>query len=240
MTRKLLVLLALTLATPASSQSLKLPAETRAGTEEYVVLQPETDCKAVSYVAQSGVSPFPSQFLADPRVFILPVRGLPSGRYNFTAVGSLNDKHVRQAFVVVVGDAPPPPPPVPPGPVPPGPIPPGPAPIPLPGLRVLVVYESAETLSREQGSALSSQEMRGWLNRYCARGPDGKTAEWRVWDKDVNVANVAAHWREAMARPRKTLPWIVISRPEKGGGYEGPLPGNIQDMMTLLRKWGGE
>lgn len=105
---------------PTFGQKLTLPAETKVQPgEEYVVLQPETDCKAVSYIAQSGVSPFPSQFLADKRVFILPVRGLPQGRYLFTAVGSLNDNHVRQAFSVIVGTAPPPGPvpPVPPSPV---------------------------------------------------------------------------------------------------------------------------
>src|SRR5207249_8629180 len=52
-------------------------------------------------------------------------------------------------------------------PAPPGPTPPGPTPIPGDGLRVLIVYESAE-LSRypkEQLSVLYGSAVRGYLDR---------------------------------------------------------------------------
>jgi hypothetical protein len=76
-------------------------------TSEYVTVQPKTDAVAITYVAQSGVEPFPSVMLKDPRTFVLPTRGLAVGRYKFVAVASLDDEHTRVDFVVVVGNAPP-------------------------------------------------------------------------------------------------------------------------------------
>jgi hypothetical protein len=76
-------------------------------TSEYVTVQPKTDAVAITYVAQSGVEPFPSVMLKDPRTFVLPTRGLAVGRYKFVAVASLDDEHTRVDFVVVVGKPPP-------------------------------------------------------------------------------------------------------------------------------------
>jgi hypothetical protein len=115
---------------------LTIPAEVKAQ-GDYVTLTPTTEAKAVSYVGKSGVDPFPSELLKDARTFVLPVRGLPAGRYKFTAVGSLNDEHTRVAFEVVVGDAPPDvPPDVPPGPVDPD-VPPA------PDVTALPIYRAA-------------------------------------------------------------------------------------------------
>lgn len=134
----------------AAPPKLAIPPETKA-TGEYVILQPDTTAKAVSYVGQSGVSPFPSQFLADKRVFILPVRGLSAGRYQFTAVGSLGDEHASTVFVILVGDAPLPPP-IPP-PVPPDPPKPPIPPLPDPKERYGFV-----TLARTEGYKLPATE----------------------------------------------------------------------------------
>lgn len=94
--------------------SVDVPREVPA-TGDYVTISPKTDAKAISYVALSGVEPFPSAFLKDPKAFVLPVRGLPQGVYRFKGVASLNDEHTVFEFSVVVGK--PSPPPVTPGPV---------------------------------------------------------------------------------------------------------------------------
>jgi hypothetical protein len=100
----------------ANPPRLNIPAEIKA-VGDYVTLTPDTDAKAVTYVGQSGVEPFPSAFLRDPRAFILSTRGLAAGRYHFVAVGTLNDEQASAGFVVVVGEAPPEPGPGP-GPAP--------------------------------------------------------------------------------------------------------------------------
>lgn len=144
----------------------------------------------------------------------------------------------RQRTVVVIGT----PTPMPPGPNPPGPSPPpGPAPIDAKGLHVLIVYESADLakMPPAQQNIIYSQTVRTYLNDKCPAGPDGKTKEWRIYDRDVDVSGESAVWQAAMKRPRTATPWIVISNPDKGGGYEGPLPADVPATMELLKKWGG-
>lgn len=138
------------------------------------------------------------------------------------------------AVNVGVGPAPP----GPPGPNPPGPAP-GPAPIPLAGFRVLMVYESADLskMPAAQQAVLFSKSIRDYMNSKCPVGPDGKTREWRIYDKDVDLTAEAKTWRDAMARPRASVPWIVISTGTSG--YEGPLPANAAEALALLQKYGG-
>ena len=76
---------------------------------------------------------------------------------------------------------------------PPDPIDPPPDPVPvstnpfgdLPGLRVLMVYESSAPLPLGQGPVLTGKAVRDYLETHCAVGADGKTREYRIWDKDV-------------------------------------------------------
>lgn len=101
----------------AAPPTLKVPAEVRAS-EEYVRFTPETDARSVVYVGLSGVDPFPSEELKDARRFLLNTRGLPEGRYLFTAVAASDTgEQARANFVVVVGT-----PPKPPGPGPTSPL----------------------------------------------------------------------------------------------------------------------
>lgn len=129
-------------------------------------------------------------------------------------------------------------PPVPPGPTPPDP-PPTPSPIPEAGFRVLIVYESAELgkLSPVQYNVLFAKKVRDYLNEKCVPGPDGKTREWRIYDKDVDVSGESKIWQGAMKRSRSQVPWILISTGR--GGYEGPLPGSVAETLELLKKFGG-
>jgi hypothetical protein len=153
------------------------------------------------------------------------------------------DKKAAVVWTVVVSDgvSPVPPKPVPPGPGP-GPNPPEPTPLPGEGFRVLVVYENdpsdpAAVLTKEQRGAMSSQAVRGYLDSKCAKGKDGKTPEWRMWDQHVDATNETDIWKDAMKLPRNVLPWIVISNGKDG--YSGPFPANEAELLALLRKYGG-
>lgn len=149
---------------------------------------------------------------------------------------------VQEVFKTVVLGSPQPGP-TPPGPTPPGPTPPGPTPTPdvvpivEPGFRVLIVYDEAKKkdMPVEQFSILGSQEVADYLNAKTVDGP--ATKEWRVYPSTQDVSRESKIWQEAMKRPRTSLPWIIISDGSKG--YEGPLPKNIQETLTLLRKYGG-
>lgn len=168
----------------------------------------------------------------------------PPGKYrvSVTAIDFDSKKVERARFNFVVEGKPVPPDPGP-GPVPPDPGPgptPDPAPIPVQGFRVLIVYESADLtdsakMPATQVNALTSKTLHEYLDSKCVAGP--KVKEWRIWDKDENGANEAKHWQDAMKRPRKSLPWIIIS--DGKTGYEGPLPVDAQKIVDLLKKYGG-
>lgn len=241
-----LVLLAVGSAAPAQPK-LDFPAELRP-VGQYVRFLPKTDAKAISYVGLSGLDPFPSEELKDPRTFLLPVNGLPAGRYHFAAVGTLADKLARMDFIVVVGDPGPKPPgpdPKPPDPKPPTP---SPAPIPDPGFRVLIIWETGESLTPGHSSVIGSVAVRGYLDRKCVpRTLNGQTwPEYRLWDKDafkdVPLANETELWQKAHARAVQksngVRPWLLVSNGTDG--FEGPLPATVAETLALLKKYGGE
>lgn len=116
----------------------------------------------------------------------------------------------------------------------PGPGPePGPAPIPQTGLRVLIVEETAERTAATS-AIIGSTAIRSYVAEKCAKGPDGKTPEFRIYDKDVT--GESAVWQEAMKLPRQSLPWLIVSNGKQG--YEGPLPKTPAETLTLLKKFG--
>lgn len=124
------------------------------------------------------------------------------------------------------------------GPKPDEPKPPSPAPISAEGLHVLIVVESSDAakLPPKQVSILTAKSVRDYLDSHCPKV--GGTPEWRIWDKDVNTANESPLWRAAFARKRTGVPWIAVSNGKTG--YEGPLPGSIEELLALLKRFGGE
>lgn len=137
---------------------------------------------------------------------------------------------------ITIGEVVPPVPPTPPPGPGPGPKPDA-APIPVAGFRVLIVYESADAtkLPPAQHSIIYGKTMRDFLNATCAVGPDNKTREWNIWDQDVDTSAVAKHWQDAMKRPRKSVPWLLVSNGVTG--WEGPLPATVDETLALLRKY---
>lgn len=215
----------------ADPPRLVIPVEVRAIKGDWLVIQPDTDAKAVSYVGLDGLAAFPSSELKDSRKLI--VNPPADGRYRFVAVGSLNDEHARAAFTIVVGDSPTPAPPVPPGPQP-DPTP-TPAPIPVDGLRVLIVYETSQmsALSDAQRAILQGKRFRDFVETACVKV--GKEPERRFWDKDVNTTNESKLWQDAMKRSRQSIPWIVVSNGKTG--FEGPLPATVDETIALISKY---
>lgn len=119
----------------------------------------------------------------------------------------------------------------------------GPPPIAGDGLRVLIVEETENRvnltpdqreiiLSRADGGVLS------YLDSHCPKGPDGRTPEWRILDKDQDLSADSPYWKEAFARTRSTLPWIVASNGRTG--FEGPLDMKPAELLVKLKKLGGE
>lgn len=140
--------------------------------------------------------------------------------YTITARNAAGE--TRQSVTVTVADAP------------------SPAPIPVEGFRVLMVVERADgsDLTAGQRGVLYGATVRDYLDRKCPRGMDGRTPEYRIWDKDTVPVGHAAHWVDVMKRKRDKLPWIVVSNGKTG--YEGPLPSSPAEALELLKKYGGE
>jgi hypothetical protein len=132
-----------------------------------------------------------------------------------------------------LGPKPPPKPDDPPKPIDP------PAPIPVAGLRVLIVEESAQrhTLSQGQRTIILGKEFRDLLESKCVMGPDGRTKEYRIYDQEIAMNGESKLWQDVMKRPRASVPWIVISNGKTG--FEGPLPTNLPDAIALINKYAG-
>lgn len=172
--------------------------------------------------------------------FLYFIEGKSSGRVDLIIVpkGVTTDAEIITKSIDVTAGQGPQPPPVPPQPKPePIPVPPkpvDPAPIPDAGFRVLIVFETDQTLTAAQHSVIYGKTIRDYLDANCVVEPDGKTRAYRIWDKDVQVGAESKIWRDAFARPHPAIPWIVVSNGKTG--FEGPLPANVADTLTLLKK----
>ena len=88
------------------------------------------------------------------------------------------------------------------------------------GYKVLVVYESSDSLPKEQGAVLRSSRWKELVD------------DWRVLDKDSVFNDEDSVWKKALNRPSEHLPRVIIST-----GYEGPLPEEVDAMVALVEKW---
>ena len=124
--------------------------------------------------------------------------------------------------------------------------PPAPDPQPLTKLeRVLILEETSDRsrLPSAQMAALMSPQVRGYLTTHCAKGPDGKTPEWRMWDDDLTggqLGFVTEVWRldyaKAKADSNGRTPWLLIN----GGAGSMAFPASTTEACELLKKFGGE
>lgn len=160
----------------------------------------------------------------------------PKGRLIVIASAVVDGKVVsdEQEITIGVGPAPDPDPQPEPQPEPPQPEPK--SPIDWPGLAVLIVYESGDvgTMPRSQFSSIAGRELRDKLSMLSSRN-EQRQPMWRIHDQHADVSNEQAAFRDAMARPRGSVPWIVIGNGKTG--YEGPLPIDTPSIVALIEKY---
>lgn len=175
---------------------------------------------------------------------VFVVEAAVTGRCEILVVpaGAKADQVIRRTLQVEAGEGPQPPPKPDPK-VDPKPDPKvepkDDAPIPAPGLRVLIVYDGAEAavakLSPGHQEIIFGAPFREYLQAHCAKGPDGKTAEYRIWKATTAADSDNRLWATAFARKRDSLPWLVVSNGV--GGFEGPLPKDAAEAKELVGRY---
>ena len=220
----------------AFCQSVVLPKEVQGEVGQFVTVRPTSlDGGGVEYMPlDPGLSIFPSNLLTDKSVLVFT--SPKAGRYRVLAYTAKGDKPSPPSIcTVVIGGTPKPDDPKPVDPKPDDPKP-NPAPIPLPGLRVMIVYDSAKLaeMPKDQQAILFGAETRGLLNQKCVADEQGN-ASWRIYPKVTDASNADKVWQDAIARPRASVPWVVVSNGKTG--FEGPLPANAAQFMELVKKY---
>jgi hypothetical protein len=225
----------LAMSVPVQGQSVKLPAEIKADRGAWIAITPEIDGGPPQWRVDPGLSEVDLVKTlgaeAAAKVKGKVFTAVSDGRYRVEVWCAKGDKasEIAQTFVIVGAGKPA---------VVVGPeqIPmpkPAAAPIPGPGFKVLIVEETKKR-TPAQRIILLSQILHKFLDANAAVGPDGKTPEWRMLDKDANLANAPKIWQDAMARPRGDLPWIIISNGTTG--VERKLPDTLEETLDLLKK----
>lgn len=124
----------------------------------------------------------------------------------------------------------------PPTPDPPKPDPPSPAPIPLPGFRVLIIYDPA-TLTPGQQGIVYGKAVRDYLQAKCVVGADGKTKDFWILQKGLDVSAAPKWIGDVIQRHPGQSTFLVVS--DGKTGYDGPIPENAVDALAVLQKVGG-
>jgi hypothetical protein len=146
-------------------------------------------------------------------------------------VGATKDSDIISRLLdCQLAPLPPPVPPIPPTPPTP-PDPPDPFEAAAPAFRVLIVYESAD-LQKYPPAVLATLTSETWRKYVEPKGT------WRCFDKDTDLTNSPAPFKKAMGKvdPSK-LPYLFVGNGKTG--FAGPMPANIDDLMALLKKFGG-
>lgn len=145
----------------------------------------------------------------------------------------------RHVLTVVDGTQPNPPPKPDPGPGP-TPEPPKPDPITPQKLQIVIIEDMTARGTAEQISIIDGGDLREYCKTHCVmtsqdgyRFPDARHLSFRQ-----DVSNQPEWIRTAFSQPRTSLPWLVVFTPTQT--ISGPLPATIEDMMSLLRKYGGQ
>lgn len=218
--------------------TLTLPARVEGDPGDFVQVKAETNGKEVRWFAvDTNLKVFPTQLLKDSKTAVV-ICSTPGsyGLIAYTALGDLPSDPARTT-IIIRGPPAPPTPPVPPGPTP---VPPGPAPINAPGFRVLVLFDDVarEKLTPGQNAIIFGEDVNKYLHSKCAIDVENKNGAFRIWPHDVNAERESQPWRDALKRPRASVPWMILSN-SPGGGYEGPLPVTPQEFLDMCKKVGG-
>ncbi|MDB5338688.1 MAG: hypothetical protein JWN70_4307 [Planctomycetaceae bacterium] len=113
-------------------------------------------------------------------------------------------------------------------------------------LWVVIVKDGAHLsqLSSSQMQALLSTTVRDYCTAHCLKGTDGKTPEFKVYDKDTDVSQQSPAIQKAfktavedLAKSGTTGPWLTVSNGKTG--YSGPLPLTEATVIEKLKVYGG-
>lgn len=191
-------------------------------------------------IADPGLNEFDLTQLLDPDTALKATSRMfwsaRPGRYRVFSVSAKDG--MTSAFgvtTVIVGDSPEPGPN--PIPDPPNPTPDQVSPFKGDGLRVLIVFHRADLAKypSSQVSAMNGVEVGSYLNSVCAKGPDGVTPEWRIWNDEASPVNEPMNWQEVFKMKREKMPWIYVGNGKYG--YSGPLPVTGKEINTLVSKY---
>ena len=92
---------------------------------------------------------------------------------------------------------------------------------------VLMFYESSNPGSREQLGVMYSEQFRKWL--------EDTTSDWRMLDKDTNMANAPREWQDRMTAARTlnpALPALVTFRGGKAVAHA--MPNSIEAAKKVV------
>lgn len=234
---KRFLFLLLTLALPASALDVKIEGPTHAAPGDLIILTAKADgAKHYSWKLANSDKSFLPVEEGKKAVFssgLLP--GQKSATYIFVMAASNESELGQGIHKIVIGEKPGPEPEPNPDPDDDDTDPVDPAPLPEPGFRVLIVYETAEMTKYplETQVILAGADVREFLKTNCV-SENGQPG-FRIYDADINLGGDLEVWKKAMTRPRTELPWVVISNGKTG--YEGPLPKTPTAFLDLCKKY---
>lgn len=177
-----------------------------------------------------GTGKSETRLYSGKHVYTLTAAGTGKAELLIFPIGATKDSDIISRLLdCQLAPIPPPIPPVPPDPPQP-PDPPDPFEGAAPAFRVLIVYESAD-LQKYPVPQLSALTSETWRKYAESKGT------WRCFDKDTDLTNAPAAFKKAMGKAGSTLPYLLVGNGKKG--FAGPMPANIDDLMTILKKLGG-
>lgn len=225
----------LLVASVAHAQSVTLPESVKTVAGRLASIKIEYDGTDVRWHVPPTLDVF-REYDPDPKVIRLRIIGYEDGQHTIIAVAAGKNGKLSPfaACVVEIGKPKPPTPPEPGPPPDPKPVPDEKAPIPVVGYRIMVVYETLDTgkLTKGQMAALLGEATRDWMLSKAAK-VNGQP-EIRYFDPDQKMGGESQLWKDAFARPRQSLPWLLVSNGKTG--YEGPLPKELPDILAILQK----
>lgn len=239
-----LVVFASLFSTLYSAEPTRIVGPTKVDAYKLVQLSPDSEQPNVAYVWDIDHEDIADALEQGSKLIFTGPPGTYKVKLRILSLAA--GKATVQTFrhTIVIGDNPNPlVPPVPPGPNPPvPPVPPTPSisPIAGDGLRVLLLYDRQKETSYPVGQQdiINGKTVRDYLRTKTAK--EGSQSQFFIWPTGADVSAAPKIWQDAYNRPKTATPWVIISNPQKGGGYEGPMPNTVPEMMDLLKKYGGE
>ena len=114
--------------------------------------------------------------------------------------------------------------------------PPAPPSVVADNLRVMITYETS-SVPRYVANIIGSPIIRNYLREKCAKGGDG-APQFRFIDRDTHFPTCEnGFWCKSLERVREKGPQIIIKNDLTS--FEGDLPGTVNEVLDLLKRYGG-